>query len=172
MIRMTARNRRRFLGDTRGSVSLELALISVLFLIPLMIFTTDGFFLFAAKTETESALHSLFFYGWSNPGDATDVTALQEILTEIDKHSTITIDFPAKFRPQTSYACLDTSSGATRAAQVTSSSNGSTTVTCPSGTAKETLVNYKLTATVPLTLPFPGVPNPMTINVGGTVRVQ
>ena len=172
MMRSGSGNRRRFFGDRRGSVSLELALVSVLFLVPLLIFTTDGFFVFAAKTQTESALHSLFFYGWSNPGDATNLTALQEILTEINKHSTITIGFPANFQPQTSYACLDTSSGATQTAQVTTSSNGTTTVTCPSGTDKETLVDYKLTATVPLTLPFPGVPNPMTIDVGGTVRVQ
>lgn len=169
---MSDRIGRRFFGDTGGSVSLELALVSMLFLIPLLIFTTDGFFLFAAKTETESALHSLFFYGWSNPGDATNTTALQALLTEIDKHSTITISFPANFQPQTSYACLDASSGATQAAQVTTGSNGTATVTCPSGTDKETLVQYKLTATVPLTLPFPGVPNPMTINLGGTVRVQ
>lgn len=158
------------LGDSGASVSLELALVSTLFLVPLLIFTTDGFFAFAAKTQTESALQSLFFYGWSDPTDATDLTSLQKILNEVNQHSTIRISFAPNYQPQYSYACL-TDSGDTVAAQSTSGSNGATQETCSSGSL-ETFVRYDLVASVPLTLPFPGVPNPMTVNVGGSVRVQ
>lgn len=152
----------RLIRDRRGSVSIEFALVSAFFLIPLTLASWDGLFALAARYQTEAALHTLYYFAWSNPGDATDTADLQTLLGAINQTAIAPISL-SKHYPQTPPTeCLQSDGSSTQA-----QNNG----TCSSGTP-ETMVTYQLTTSVDLPFGIPAFPNPLTLTTGGTVRIQ
>lgn len=149
-------------GDKRGSVSVELALVSAFFLIPLTLGAWDGLFALAARYQTDAALHTLYYFAWSNPNDATNIQDLQTLLGAINRTAIAPIGMAATYPQTPPQECLQPDGSSTLSA-----SNG----TCPTGTP-ETMVTYRLTTSVDLPFAVPGFANPTAITAGGTVRIQ
>ncbi len=154
--------RARLRRDRRGSVSVELALVSAFFLIPLTLGGWDGLFALAARYQTNAALHTLYYFAWSNPSDATNTADLQTLLGAINQTAIAPISLSTNYPRSPPPECLqpDGSSTAT-------TSDG----TCPTGTL-ETMVTYQITASVDLPFAIPAFSNPITLTTGGTVRIQ
>lgn len=157
--------------DRRGSVSLELALIATLFLIPLTIATWDGVFLLTARIHLNASFGTLARFAWTDPADAVNLNDLNQLLTALDTGSTTTIAFPFGVTPLLSYACQQSDGSMTPASEQTSASTGATTEICTTGTLA-TNVTYNLTTTVDLPFPLPFLPSPMTLSVDNQIRVE
>lgn len=153
---------RSLIRDRRASVSVELALVSAFFLIPLTLGVWDGVYALVARYQTEAALHTLYYFAWSDPGDAADSQAVQTLLGAIDKTAIAPIHLAPAWPQTPPPECLQPDGTGTPAA-----ADG----TCSSGTP-ETMVAYRLVTTVELPFAIPGFANPATIIVGGAVRIQ
>lgn len=156
--------------DLSGSVSIEMALITTLFLIPLFLGSWDGLYALAARYQTNAALSSLYYFAWSNPGDATNTTDLETLLGAINQTSVAAAEIPSSSPPNLSYNCLQ-SNGSTIPATETATASGATTETCSSGKL-QTSVTYALQASVNLPFGIPSFSNPMKINASGTIVIQ
>lgn len=157
--------------DRRGVVSVEMALVSTLFLLPLLFLACDGLFVLSARYQTNAALLSLYDYAWSNPSQAANTASIDTILTTASKTSVVPIALPAGFSPTLTYACVQTDGSSTPATATTNQSTGSTTETCNSGTLA-TSVAYQVTASVSLPFPIPGVASPLILSAAGTVQAH
>lgn len=154
----------------RGSVSVELALVSAFFLVPLILVAGDGLCLLAARSQSYVALRTLYYLAWSQPSAATETGYIDTLIAAYDNGTVWSIARAPNDPPALSYRCLQ-SDGTTTAATAKTASDGSTTETCSTGTL-ETDVSYMLQTIVHLPFPLPGVASLMTMQFGGTVRVQ
>ena len=66
----------------RANVSVEFALIAVLFLLPLTAGGADLVCIINARAQLNTALHSMLFYAWSNPTAAQSNTAASTTTAE------------------------------------------------------------------------------------------
>ena len=62
-------------GGQRGSVTIELALVTALFLLPLTVGSVDMLFVLTQRFQMHRALQSLYFYAWANPNNANNSDA-------------------------------------------------------------------------------------------------
>lgn len=158
------------MGDTSGSVSVEMALITTLFLIPLLLGSWDGLYALAARYQTNAALSSLYYFAWSNPDQATNITDIQTLLNAVNQTSVAAATIPNNSPPAISYNCLQ-ADGTTTPATRNTTASGNTTETCESGTL-QTNVNYNLQASVDLPFGIPSFTNPVIITASGTITIQ
>lgn len=154
----------------RGSVSVELALVSSFFLIPLTLGAWDGLFALGARYQVNAALHTLYFYAWSNPTTATSSANLNTLLGAINQTSIASIALSDSAPPLITYNCAQ-SDGSSEAATAITNSNGIVTESCSSGTLAMT-VSYTLVGTVGLPFSVPWFANPTILTLAGSVRVQ
>lgn len=153
---------RRWTGirtDDRASVSVEMALVTTFFLIPLLLFGLDFMFLVLGRQQLAEASRAVMMFAWSNPGSATDTSALNTLLDVARQGDVGTIALAGA--PAESFACLQADGSETAA-----SGSG-----CTSGIA-ETFVTYSLAVTISLPIGFGLIPDPYVISASPTVRTQ
>lgn len=99
----------------RGSVSVEVALLVVLLLLPLLVAALDFTFTTASRIENASALRAVETYGEVNPSLSTSTSDITSLLAMVAAHdlSTVALGSP----PSLSFACL-TSDGKSAPASV------------------------------------------------------
>lgn len=153
----------------RASVSVELALVSAFFLVPLILVAGDGLSVLAARSQTYVALRTLYYLAWSQPSAATDTGDIDTLLHVYDSGTIWSIARAPDAAPTLSYRCLQSDASTTAATAKTTL--GTTTETCSAGTL-ETDVSYTLRTAVTLPFPLPFVTSPVIMEIGGTVRDQ
>jgi hypothetical protein len=163
-------NSRTFARAQRASITVEMAITSVMVLLPLFAGGADFLSLIAAKSQMNAALQSFYAYAWNNPQQATSTSQLGGILAAVNQRSLPQITFPdgktdgtTTYQPQLTYRCS--------IPPATSFTTQSTP--CPTTDTQQTLVTYNLSATVTLPLPLPvGLTSPYTLTTSGQVEIQ
>jgi hypothetical protein len=159
-----------FRRQTRASVTVEMALTSILALLPMFAGGADFVTLIAAKSQMNAALNSFYAFAWNNPTQATSTTQLAAILSVINSHSLPQITFPdgkadstTTYQPQLSYLC----------SLPPSTTQTTQTTPCPSQDLQQTLVTYNLAASISLPVPLPlGLTSPYAISTSGQIEIQ
>lgn len=164
------RSRWQRVTERRASVSVEFALVSVFFLLPLLLLCWDGMFVFAERYQINTDLHDLYYFAWSNPSEATATASVTNFLTALNSNAIAPVNLPSGFQPSLSYDCLQ-SDGSTSPATQSAANSGTQLESCSTGTL-ETMATYQLTAIVNLPVPMPGFSGPVILNVGGTIRIE
>ncbi len=158
-------NRPIFAAETRGSISVELALVSFFILFPLLAGGWDFLNALSSQSELNAALQSLYYYAWNDPADAQNTTALANFLAINNKSAVATISLPSTpgYKPTLSYMCSSTTGTPTPSTQGAN---------CGTGNVLQTYVTYQLVATVNLPVPIPGIANPLQLGATGMVQIQ
>lgn len=187
---------RCFCRSSTGSVSVELALVSIGFLVPLFIGSADFIYVMTCRAQLAAAMQNVEIFAWSHPSDASNQSAINKTLAagannDLEKISQVA---PATM----SYTCLQ-SDGTTSPASITynsgynasslstaSASSGlandpvpSTsekigtvgTASCSSGFVQAN-ASYHLATTVNLPVNLPGVGSSLTLDVNGKIWVH
>jgi len=102
--------------DGRGSASIELALVTLFFFLPLVTGTADFMFIMAGRSQMAAAMRAVHIFAWSDPNDSTNADDINHLLalragTDVDS---ITLAEP----PTLSFTCLQ-SDGSETSATVT-----------------------------------------------------
>jgi Flp pilus assembly protein TadG len=156
--------------DRRASITVELALTSILFLLPMFAGGADFVALIAARSQMNAALQSFYAFAWNNPASATNTTQLGNILTQINNRSLPQVTFPdgktnntTTYQPQLTYVC----------SQPPSTTQTTQTTPCPSQDLQQTLVTYNLAASINLPVPLPvGLTSPYAMSTSGQIEIQ
>lgn len=147
----------------RANASVEFALITSLFVVPLLLGASDFVSIIAAQAQLNTALEALYYYGVTNPGGAISNTS--SIITAINANS----DFQMSVASQSlSYVCYTTQTSASTAPSFGTSSSSNN---CSSGQTTMTYANYKLTTNVTLPVKLPGLSNPLPLSASGSIQV-
>jgi Flp pilus assembly protein TadG len=167
-----------FARQARASVAVEFALISVLFLLPLLAGALDFVIVFAAQAQLNTALQSLYYFGITTPASATNSTIAGYVVSTINSAngaSGTKVTLPATTtmpimlgsttiptgtaNPSTYYGCYSSATSITYQS-----------TTCTSGT-QQTYVIYQVSGTVTLPMPLPGRGGTsLTLTAGGAVQ--
>lgn len=184
-----ASGRKRRLRGSRGSVSVEFALVALFFLFPLIAGGIDMVLVFSARAKLNSALHAIYIFAWSDPGHAADPASLQGVIQAIDPGlpaTPITLDsIPVTSidpsvtskatTPATLNVCIGPNGTIDTVAQFTPPAAGATTNTCTGGGPNDlaaVIGVYSLTSVVQLPVPIPFLANPITLTAQGAIQVQ
>ena len=170
---------RPFLPHTRASVSVEFALVSVFFLLPLLAGAADLVLLIAGQAQMNTAQQALYYFAISNAGNATSSTYAQDVLNVINSANSasgVTVSMPStttvpihlgtttvasgQNNPFTYYGCFNSSS-----TTVTYQST-----TCSSGFTQQTYAVYEVQGTVQLPFPIPGNGTAITLTASGGIQ--
>jgi hypothetical protein len=154
----------RKLAGRRGSVSVELALVSAFFLLPLTLGSIDMLYVLTQRFQMHRALQSLYFYAWSNPSNAGNQTDVQSALTTAAQSTIAGVTLASA--PTTTYDCASNQQSASPSALTT------TQPTCSTTNPLQTFVTYSITATVKLPVPIPGFATSYPLNLTGTIQVS
>jgi TadE-like protein len=148
----------------KANVTLEFALVAVFLLLPLLAGGADFAVIISAQAQLNTALQALDYFGWTNPTAASNLSDLQRIITAIDNGSVYNIPTPT-LSASISYGCFSLPATAltTIAYQAT---------TCSSPQTQQTLVTYKVTTSINLPMPFPGLKSPWPLSATGTAQIQ
>ncbi len=154
----------------RASVAVEFALVTSFFLLPLTLGASDFVILITAQAQANTALQALYYFAWTNPLTADNLTQLQEIISAINSASVYQVSMPATLSSGAAngsftYACVTPGTPPT----FTSATGPGL---CSSTQVQQTYVTYKLTTTVNLPINLPGIPSPFTLTSRGTIQVQ
>ncbi len=161
--------------DRQGSVAVEFALLAALFLLPLLLFAGDFVMIISAQSQLNVALQALYYAALTDPGNAGNATLAQNVINAINQHAAYQLTVPAKItvsgssvnNPAWSYVCY------TKKAQTPSFSAPSTTNNCNSATQSTIdFVNYKVSTTLSLPVPLPGVGSSLTLSAQGAIQAQ
>jgi Flp pilus assembly protein TadG len=151
----------RLKRTARGNVAVEFALITALFVLPLLLGASDFVSIIAAQAQLNTALQALYYYAATNQSVGT-TTNTSAILSAINSNS----DFQLTLSSQTtSYMCYST---AATAPTFTANANAN----CGSGNTAMTFANYTLTTNVSLPIKLPGIANPLPLSASGSVQVN
>jgi hypothetical protein len=166
----------------RASASVELALVSVFFLLPLFAGSVDMVEIISAQAQVNTALRALYSFGWTNPNDASITTTtangtsdLQTIINTISTSALRPISFPTNTNVATPngtntngsyyYTCIPTM-GTTLTQAVPCPTSGNIVYT------QETWVTYQVNSSVVLPVPVPFVNgNTLTLTASGAVQL-
>lgn len=170
----------------RGSVTVEFALVTTFFLLPLLAGAADFLTIITAQAQLNTALQALYSYAWSNSGAGTGVdnttgsaaTGEQNIIDVINGTSpgevngasifTITLvpgNTTGSFSNQ-EFLCVGT--GTTPAP---TSNSLQTSSTCGANQTAESFVQFTVKTTVHLPFPLPlHLANPLTLSATGAVQ--
>jgi Flp pilus assembly protein TadG len=159
----------------RANVSVEFALISVLFLLPLVTGAADLICVVNARAQLNTALQAMMFYAWSNPTAAQNNTASTTTAAEatiIDAinsapsnfHVTLNLGAVPGSYSNLTYYCV------TPGTPYSITPSGS--ATCASGTLQ---VFAQFTVSTNVNLPFP-IPlklvNPFPVSSTGSAQIK
>jgi Flp pilus assembly protein TadG len=147
----------------RASVAVEFALVSVFLLLPLLAGGSDFVVLLSAQAQLNTALQALDYFGWTNPSAATNTADIQSIISAIDQGSVYNIP-TANLSATTSFGCFSSSANPVVITDQTTPCTGTQT--------QQTLVTYKVTASIFLPLPLPGLKSPFRLSATGTIQIQ
>lgn len=147
-------------NDVRGSISIEFALVTALFLIPLVLLGFDALFLMMGYEQIGQVTHSVIMYAWSFPSDANYQKNINEVISANSQDSIGT--FTLENAPSESFDCLQSNGSKTTAASDGACTNGQS----------ETLVSYKIVLALQLPFTIGLVPNPYQITSNVTVRIE
>lgn len=168
----------RALGrPAKANISVEFALITALFTLPLLLGAADFVTLIAAQAQLNTALQALYFYGETNPADAaalgSDTTDLGYIIHTINANSDFQISLSTTAPPVLTYACYQTPTAPGTVATPSAPNASASANNCSkSGYTVLTYANYALKARVPLIVPLPGLGNPFTESASGYVQIS
>lgn len=150
----------------RASASVEFALISLFFLIPLFAGGADFVEILSTQAQLNTALQSLYFFGYTNPTAASDGTSINTVISAINANSVHQIA-TGTGNGTVTYNCVTTTS---------TNTNGNTNglSPCTSAQTRQTFVSYSLTSSVNLTMSLAtiGLHNPLSLAAAGKVQVQ
>jgi Flp pilus assembly protein TadG len=163
-------NLKPFRRHRRASITVEMAIVASMVLLPLFAGGADFLTIIAAKSQMNAALQSFYAYAWNNPQQATSTTQLGNILGQINQHSLPLVTFPdgkadgtTTYQPQLTYRCT--------IPPATTYTTQSTP--CPTTDTQQTLVTYNLAASITLPLPLPmGLTSPYALATSGQVEIQ
>ena len=151
--------RRRTFGR-QGSAAVEFAMVSTFLLLPLFGGGADFVEMISAQAQLNTALQSLYYFAYTNPGNAANATQLTAMLAKINSAAVHQVAMPSA--AVVSYKCISSAGVMTT----------NTSATCASGTA-QTYVTYQLTSSVALTAPLPlAFRSPFQMSAKGTVQIQ
>ncbi len=167
---MLAHLRRLRRRATAGSVTVEFAIISLFILGPLLAASADFIVIIAAKAQLNTALQALYYFAETNTALATNSSEANTIITTINNGSIYALSMPATLtsgaaNPSVSYSCYTTGAAAPTFSTPSTSA-------CASTLSALTLANYKITASVTLPFPVPGLASPMSLAVEGAVPTK
>jgi hypothetical protein len=148
----------------RGSVSVELALVSALFLLPLTLGSIDMLYVLTQRFQMHRALQSLYFYAWSNPSNAGNQSDVTSALATAAQNTISGVMLASA--PATSYDCASNQQSARPSALTTSQP------TCSTTNPLQTFVTYSIIATVHLPVPIPGFATNYPLTLTGTIQVS
>jgi len=144
-----------------GNVTVEFALLAVLFLMPLLAVCADFICVINARAQLNTAMQALIYYAWSTGSGASGTQGNETgIIAAINAAS----DFHITYSPGTmKYSCVTGSAG-----NYTVPAALSTSTTCGTGNTLFYYEQYTLTTSVKV--PFPGpfhFANPYALSVTG-----
>ena len=151
----------RLRRDRSAVISIELALLAGLVLLPLTLGAVDAGELVLARARLDQALHAALFYAYSNQGSVS-ASGVQGAAQAGYGSGTLTVN------PAIAQYCIVPATGYPQGAAPSQPSNGS----CPSGQSVETYL--AVTASVSVTLPFTvsWVSPSLTLSVSGKARIS
>jgi Flp pilus assembly protein TadG len=155
----------------RGAIAVEFALVLVFILFPLIAGCWDVLAAINMQTQLNTALRTLYYYAWSNPPQADNMTALHALLAQIDlpnsseTATTSTISFNTATLP---YCYVPT--GTAPCAGTPAPCAG---LLPPQNTAPTppVYVCYHLQAPVSFPVAIPPFTNVLTLSAAGAVRI-
>jgi len=158
-------------GD-RANVTVEFALIAVLFLLPLVAASADFICVIAAQAQLNTALQALLYFALTNTSLATSSTEAGTIVTAINTGAVFKITMPGTLssgatNPSYTYVCYTTGATGTVSFSAPSTSNS-----CSGTQTTQYFANYKVVTTVALPFAFPGLASPLTLAASGAVQTQ
>lgn len=108
--------KKRFFKDRRGSASVELALVTLFFFLPLVSGTADFMFIMAGRSQMAAAMRAVHIFAWTNPNESTNANDINHLLALRSGHDVdpVTLGEP----PTLSFTCLQ-SDGTETSATVT-----------------------------------------------------
>lgn len=177
---MIAFLRRHLARRARATVAVEMALISVFFLLPLIGGAVDFVIIMPAQAQLNTALQALYYYALTNPANATSASNTGKIIAKINTASFNQISMPATLslngtsaaNPVATYVCYITLTSSNVTSATPSFSTPSTTNSCTSTQTAMTFVNYKVTTTVSLPMPLPGIGRSWTLSASGSIQTN
>lgn len=146
--------------SARGNVAVEFALITALFVLPLLLGAADFVSIIAAQAQLNTGLQALYYYAVTNQGNGTSADA-NAILAAINSNSNFQLTLGSS---STSYMCYATTS-ATPTFTANANSN------CGAGNTTMTYANYTVSTNVSLPVKLPGLSNPLPLSASGKVQV-
>ncbi len=163
-----------FTNNSPASVAVEFALVSVFFLLPLMAGAVDFVIIMPAQAQLNTALQALYYFALTSPTNATNSVYTSDIISKINTASINQIAMPSTMavngtnitNGSLTYICYTTN------ASSPSFSSPSTSTCSDSTQTTMTFVNYKVTTTVALPIPLPGIGNSWTLSASGAVQTD
>jgi Flp pilus assembly protein TadG len=147
--------KRRSLRGTRGSASVEFALLAVFFLAPLLIGSVDFVIYIGGKAQVNTALEALYSYALTDPADASTKSKAQLALNAVNAGSI----YPVTLNSVTAKNACMASNALTFIAS---------NATCPPSAVQVTAVSYVVSTHVSLPFPVPlNVKNPVLVSASG-----
>ena len=147
----------------RGSVTIELALVTALFLLPLTVGSVDMLFVLTQRFQMHRALQSLYFYAWANPNNANNHSQVSNALS-VAAQNTISNVSLSSLAP--SYDCASNQQSSNP------SPPSSNQPSCSSSNPLQTFETYSIQATVNLPVPIPGFASAYPLHLTGTIQVS
>ena len=143
-----------------GAVSVELALIASLVLLPMTIGAVDAAQIITTRARLDQALHEAMFYAWANGGSVT-ASAVQTTAASASAPQ------PSVTASITQY-CITPATGYPSSGSPNLPNNGS----CSNGQSLESYLS--VTASASVTLFFTGwvITSPTTLSVTGQARIK
>ncbi len=148
----------------RGSVTIELALVTALFLLPLTVGSVDMLFVLTQRFQMHRALQSLYFYAWTNPNNANNQGAVTSALNTAAANTIANVTLATA--PVTTYDCASNQQSTNPSPPTTSKPS------CSSSNPLQTFVTYSITATVNLPVPIPGFTSAYPLDLSGTIQIS
>jgi Flp pilus assembly protein TadG len=148
----------------RASVSVEFALISTFFLLPLFAASADLIKMVAAQSQLNTALQALYYFAWTNPSAAANNTDIDNIVALINATSFHQINTPPTSAATTSTTTICLTPPSTYTASPCSA--GQTPQT-------QTFVTYKITSSAFLPFPIPlHLGSQFSLSASGQIQIQ
>lgn len=161
----------------KANVAVEFALVSVFFLLPLIGGAVDFVIALPAQAQLNTALQALYYFALNNAGNSNSVSSAYagDIISKINTASTNQLSMPATqtingssvANPVFTYACY-TVNGSTPTFTTPSANSAA----CTGSQTTMTYVNYKVTTTVSLPVPLPGIGSSWTLTASGSVQTN
>ncbi len=171
---------RQIFREKRATVAVEFALISTLFLMPLLAGAADFVIIIAARAQLNTSLQALYAFATSAPASAASSTIAGYIISTINAAngaSVITISMPATSTTPLKLGNITLPVGTTMPVSYYGCYSSASSITyqttaCSSGQTQQIYVLYELTGQVTLPLYLPGLGSSYTVAVGGGIQTQ